>query len=88
MAGSLHDRATPGLTLPSLLVLDSSIVIHWMAAVGWSAESTPASPVQIGAARLIGQIVRARGTGVVTPTSLIEVFHFEDVSIPSRGVNR
>lgn len=76
MAGSLHDLATPGLTLPSPLVLDSSIVIHWMTALGWSAASIPATPVQIGAAQLVAQIVRSRGTGLITPTALNEVFHF------------
>ncbi len=76
MAGGLFDLASPETRPPMELVLDSNVVIHWLTVVGWRGAPVPPSPVQLGALRLVGQLVRTRGTGLVTPTSLNEVFHF------------
>ncbi len=76
MAGGLFDLASPDTQLPSELVLDSGVIIHWLTAVGWRVAPIPPSPLQLGAVRLVGQIVRSKGSGLVTPTSLNEVFHF------------
>lgn len=76
MAGSLLDLAAPQTRLPSELILDSGVVIHWLTAVGWHAAPVPPSPLQLGARRLVGRLVRTRSTGLVTPTGLSEVFHF------------
>lgn len=76
MAGGLFDLASPDTQLPSELVLDSGVIIHWLTAVGWRAAPIPPSSLQLGAVRLVGQLVRSKGSGLVTPTSLNEVFHF------------
>lgn len=76
MPGGLFDLTSPDIRLPSELVLDSGVVIHWLTAVGWRGAPIPPSPLQVGAVRLIDHLVQAEATGLVTPTALTEVFHF------------
>lgn len=76
MAGGLFDLAAPDTRLPSELVLDRGVIVHWLTVVAWRGAPVPPSPLQLGATRLIDHVIRAKGTGLVTPTSLNEVFHF------------
>ena len=76
MPGNVRDLSTPDLALPAILVLDSSIVINWLTAVGWRVASVPTSPQQIGAARLVAHLAGSKRIGLVTPTALNEIFHF------------
>ena len=76
MPGNLVDLSSSSASLPSRLVLDSGVVIDLLAAVSRSfATGSPPTPASLRAARLIGRIRSERAVGLVTPTSLNEVFH-------------
>ncbi|MDQ3466814.1 MAG: hypothetical protein M3411_01080 [Chloroflexota bacterium] len=76
MAGSLVDLSVAGSPLPSQRVIDSSIVVEWLAATFRSRSVTLPTPTQIGVARMVRQMQVERVVGLVTSTSLNEVFHY------------
>lgn len=77
MSGSLVDLSSPGMVLPSRLIVDSSIVIDWLVTTSrLTAAATPPTPKQHRAGRLVATFPTDRTLGLITPTSAAEVFHF------------
>lgn len=77
MAGRLVDLSVAEPELPASLVLDSSVVIDWLAAVTRpSSPDAPPTPAQERAARLVARVRDEGAVGFVTSTGLNEVFHF------------
>lgn len=77
MAGNVHDLSRAASPLPRRLAVDSSIVIDWLLTVTrFTSQPPPPTLAQHQASRFVDRIVAERATGLVTPMSLNEVFHF------------
>ena len=75
MAGSLVDLSLPSTRLPSRLVLDSGVIIDWLVAKSQVAAVAPPTVAQLRAASLVGRLHTEHAVGLISPTSLNEVFH-------------
>ena len=73
MPGELIDLAGIGASLPSRLVLDSSVVLDWLTAI--SRPISVPTPAQLHAVALVHRLQHERVAGLITPTGLNEVFH-------------
>lgn len=76
MPGSLVDLSQPGASLPSRLVLDSSVILDWLTAISQPlGRDATLTLTQHRAIRLFGQLRDRPAIGLVTATGLSEVFH-------------
>lgn len=75
MANRLIDLADLTITLPDRLVLDSNVVIDWLLALAHT-TSEPLLPQHQRAHELVSRMHRQGSTGLITGTSLNEIFHF------------
>jgi predicted nucleic acid-binding protein len=59
--------------IPARLILDSSVAIDWLTAT--TAVAAPLTPAQHRAIVLVRHVQISHGVGLITPTSLNEIFH-------------
>lgn len=77
MAKHVYDLSEATSPLPRRLAVDSSIVIDWLLTVTrFTSHPPPPTLSQHRVSRFVNRIVAERATGLVTSTSLNEVFHF------------
>lgn len=72
MAGRLIDLADPSIPLPNRLVFDTSVIIDWLLSV---ANETTMPLQRQQAYLLVNRMHRRGGIGLITSTSLTEIFH-------------